>query len=208
MAVIDHLVLAVPDLDVAIDGFDREHGVRPAVGGRHEGLGTHNALVSLGESYLELIAPDPTQPDPSGPRPFGVDEVTDATLVAWAVRPDPERGETLDGLIERCRSVGHDPGPAIAMSRQTPDGSTLHWQLTFPTMAGDGLVPFFIAWGDTPHPAATAPRGLTLESFDGATEDPDPVNELLRALDLPTIASPIADRGRGLHAAFRASPTP
>ena len=108
MAVIDHLVLAVPDLDRAMDDVAREYGVRPMVGGRHEGLGTHNALVSFGSSYLELIAPDPTQPDPDGPRPFGVDGIERSTLVAWAVRPDATAGESLEALIAACRRVGRD----------------------------------------------------------------------------------------------------
>jgi len=49
-------------------------GVRARAGGKHNGQGTHNALLGLGaQTYLEIIAPDPGQPTPSMPRPFGVD---------------------------------------------------------------------------------------------------------------------------------------
>jgi hypothetical protein len=206
MAVIDHLVLAVPDLDDAIADFEHAHGVRPAIGGRHAGLGTHNALVSFGDSYLELIAPDPTQPDPDRPRPFGVDDIDGPTLVTWAVRPDPAHGETIEKLIESCRAVGHEPGSAVAMSRQTPAGELLRWRLTFPTMTQDGLVPFLIDWGATRHPASGAPRGLALTAFGGATADADRANEILGAIGLPEFAAPIDGGGPGLFAEF--DPTP
>jgi hypothetical protein len=35
-----------------------------------------------------------------------------------------------------------------------------------------GLAPFLISWGDTEHPARSAPRGLILEAFH--IEHPDP----------------------------------
>lgn len=202
MAVIDHLVLAVPDLATAIDRFERDHGVRPAVGGRHEGLGTHNALVSLGSSYLELIAPDPSQPAPDGPRPFGVDEIDGPRLVTFAVRPDPAAGESLDSLIAASRQAGHDPGDAVPMSRRTPQGELLRWRLTFPTMIHDGLVPFLIDWGDTPNPAASAPGGLSLTSLSGGTAGPESANAILRALGLAEFAQPIDTHSPGLSATF------
>lgn len=206
MAVIDHLVLAVADLDVAIDDFEREHGVRPATGGRHEGLGTHNALVSFGASYLELIAPDPSQPDPDGARPFGVDVVDEPTVVTFAVRPDVASRETIESLVSSCRSVGHDPGTIVAMSRRTPHGELLDWRLTLPTMTHDGLVPFLIDWGDTVNPAASAPGGLSLASLSGGTGEPAEVNAVLRALALTEFAQPLGCHSPGLRAEFRPHP--
>ena len=207
MAVIDHLVLAVPDLDRAMDDVAREYGVRPMVGGRHEGLGTHNALVSFGSSYLELIAPDPTQPDPDGPRPFGADGIERSTLVAWAVRPDVTAGESLEALIAACRRVGHDPGDSVPMSRRTPSGAVLRWELTFPTMAHDGLVPFLIDWGETSHPASNAPGGIELVTLSGATDDPDAANGVLTALGVSAFAEPVGDADPGLRADLRATGT-
>ena len=54
----------------------------------------------------------------------------------------------------------------------------LRWRMTSGELAG-GLAPFLISWGDTEHPARSAPRGLTLEAFH--IEHPDPPS-LLPAL--------------------------
>jgi hypothetical protein len=53
---IDHVIVAATDLDAAAARLEREHGLRAAGGGRHEGLGTHNRIVSLGAGYLEILA--------------------------------------------------------------------------------------------------------------------------------------------------------
>jgi hypothetical protein len=163
MAVIDHLVYAVPALDRAIEHFESVTGVRPAMGGAHTGFGTHNALVSFGASYLELIARDPEQPDPAAPRPFGIDELHGPELVTFAVRPDTD--EAIDELVLRARSAGFDPGGIVPMSRQQPNGEVLRWCLTFPQLEMGGAVPFVIDWGGTASPTATAPGGLDLVEF-------------------------------------------
>ncbi|MGB3736240.1 MAG: VOC family protein [Ilumatobacter sp.] len=205
MAVIDHLVYAVPDLAAAIDWFEEATGVRPAIGGSHDGMGTHNALVSFGESYLELIAPDPTQPDPptSGlPRPFGLDDVlapggVGASLVGFAVRP--EDGETIDDVGDRMFDAGHDPGPVADMSRLTPDGDRLAWQLTFPT---ERTLPFIIEWGDTARPNTTQPGGVELDDFVIVHPRPFDLLPVIAALGLDiTVTAPDADDQRsGLRA--------
>lgn len=165
MAEIDHLVYAVPDLDEAVGRFHRDLGVRPDVGGRHTGMGTWNALVALvfGERrcYLELIAPDPGQPTPDGPRPFGIDDDPGPRLATFAVRPG--HGETFDDVCSALRGAGHDPGPAVDMSRTTPDGVELRWRLTLPATSHGGVVPFVIDWGSTPNPAGTVSATATLE---------------------------------------------
>lgn len=182
MSVIDHLVYAVPELDDAIDRFERATGVRPAYGGAHPGMGTHNALVSFGDSYLELIAPDPEQPAPDRSRPFGIDDLAGRSrLVTFAVRP--AAGESIDGLVAAARAVGYDPGDPIGMSRLRPDGVELKWRLTFPTAGtGQGLVPFVIDWGTTENPARTAPGGVELGTIRWTHPDPESVEQARAAI--------------------------
>ena len=174
---IDHLVYAVPSLPAAIADIAERCGVRAQAGGRHVGLGTHNALIALGpRTYLEVIAPDPEQPEPSRPRPFGVDGVSHGRLAGWALACDD-----IEAAVARARSHGYDPGEVTDGRRVGPNGTELRWRMTVSPTAG-GLVPFLISWGDTEHPAASAPRGLTLEACSIEHPDPGSLAPLLSAL--------------------------
>jgi len=174
---IDHLVYAVPDLPAGVADVEERFGVRAQAGGRHIGLGTHNALLALGpQTYLEIIAPDPEQPEPSAPRLFGVDSVSRGRLVRWALACDD-----IDAAVAGARSQGYDPGDVVDGQRTEPCGTVLRWRLTISEMAG-GLAPFLICWGDTEHPARSAPRGLTLEAFHIEHPDPPSLAPMLTAL--------------------------
>ena len=174
---IDHLIYGVPNLDEAVDGLERRFGVRAAAGGKHAGIGTHNALLALGaHTYLEILAPDPDQPEPPSPRPFGIDELTAPRLVGWAIGCDD-----IDVAIAVTRKAGYDPGDAIEMTRTQLDGTVLRWRLTLNALAG-GPVPFLISWGDTDHPAPSAPQGLRLAAFEIEHPDPESLAVTLHAL--------------------------
>ncbi|MFD8546954.1 VOC family protein [Streptomyces sp. NPDC059649] len=165
-AVLDHLVLATPDLAATVAEVAALTGVRPVPGGSHPGRGTRNHLLGLGGgAYVEVIGPDPEQPAPDRPRWFGIDALTGPRLVTWAVR--------VTGIAARvaaARACGHDPGEAVAMSRRTPDGGRLTWRLT-PPGAGDRLAPFLLDWGATPHPSAGLPV-LPLVALRAVHPDP------------------------------------
>ena len=181
MTHLDHLVVAVPELIDAVDRFEQQTGVRPEMGGAHPGRGSHNALVSLGEAYLELMAPDPDQPPPAEPWPFSFDELEGPTIVGLAVRPPTD--SSIEDVVAAARAAGHDPGDVVEMGRTRPDGSTLRWRFTLPTGLHGGLVPFLIDWGDAAPPAATAPGGVVLVDLGAEHPDPEIVRDALAAVD-------------------------
>jgi catechol 2,3-dioxygenase-like lactoylglutathione lyase family enzyme len=171
---LDHLVYATPDLEETVRLVAKLTGVRPVEGGPHPGLGTRNHLLGLGElRYLEIIGPDSGQSDPERPRPFGIDELTEPRLAAWAVR-----AADIEARVARSRTLGYDPGPIEPLSRRTPDGEVLRWRLTFPY---EPVVPFLIDWGRTPHPARRLPV-VPLTAFSGTDPDPAGVRGRLAAL--------------------------
>jgi Glyoxalase-like domain len=178
--VIDHLVYASPDLAAASAAIATLLGVTPSPGGQHVGRGTRNELVSLGgATYLEIIGPDPDQPPPDDGRPFGVEQITEARLVAWCVRPQ----RPLDDLVDDARRIGVDFGEIAAMSRRRPDGVLLEWRLTFPQLDGPFgcALPFLIDWGESSHPTDRLPTGARLVELSIAHPDPATVQV---ALDL------------------------
>jgi hypothetical protein len=189
-ALLDHLVLATPDLSATVADFARRTGVTPAPGGVHVGLGTRNYLVSLGGArYLEIIGPDPEQSAPGQPRPFEVDGLTAARTVTWAISP-PD----LDTAIAAARSQGYDPGPAQSMRRRRPDGTLLEWRLTEGEDAHpSGLVPFLIDWRATVHPTASGLPLTPLLSLSASAPEPDGIRPLLSALgtDLALTTGPV-----------------
>lgn len=152
-------------------------GVRAAGGGQHLGQGTHNRLLRLGpRTYLEIIAPDPAQLEPSEPRPYGVDGVPRSGLVGWAIAC-----EDINRAHDEALAAGHDLGEVIDGQRLTPEGAMLRWQTTGNARSA-GVIPFLISWGTTAHPAATAASGLQLESLYVEHPDPESLVRVFRVL--------------------------
>lgn len=176
---VDHLVYGAPTLQGGVEQVERRLGVRPAAAGRHPQYGTRNALLALGpETYLEVMAPDPGLATPEGGTLFGLEELDEPRLVTWALRR-----EDIGEAAYRARGRGVDLGPVQAGSRERPNGTALSWRLTDPraTPVG-GLVPFLIAWGETPHPADGAPEGGELLGLRAEHPEPEAARDALAAL--------------------------
>jgi hypothetical protein len=181
----DHILIGSPNLEAAIDWFEKSTGVRPMVGGRHPGRGTRNALVSLGKAhYLELIAPDAEQTKADtewltervnklrampGPRAFN-----------WAV--STRDMEATRRAVERAGLKFMGPAPG---SRKRPDGRVLEWSSLTLTDDANGLIPFFIQWGpQSLHPSEDSPQGCTLKSMQLISPDPKKLDATLRAVGI------------------------
>ncbi len=158
---IDHLIYAAPRLEEGVETVHRMLGVRPAAGGQHPGWGTANALLRLGAAcYLEVIGPDLDQPEPSRPRPFGIDQLMKGQLVGWAVKAND-----LEARLQRSAQQGYLPGDILPGRRRRPDETLLQWRLVLPeslSLPCEGLIPFLIDWQGAAHPSTTAPPGCTL----------------------------------------------
>jgi hypothetical protein len=143
---IDHVVVAVRDLDVAAERARRRLGLASVAGGRHPAWGTGNRIIPLGQQYVELLAA--VDPAAAAASPVGtwVREAAAAgdRLVAWCVRTDE-----LDPVAGRL-------GLAVTTgSRTLPDGRTLAWRSAgLDEVRTRPHLPFFIDW-DVPaelHP--------------------------------------------------------
>lgn len=176
---IDHLILAINDLQTGLDRLEDLTGVRAVLGGRHPHLGTQNALIALGPRlYLEILAPHPDMElidDMAWLR-----DVDQLEPTGWAA----STGD-LDQLITVLRDGGYGTTKGSPGSRARPDGATLSWTTMGLTSPAIAAAPFFIEWdASTEHPATTSPDGCTLTGLSITTPEPAPLNRLLELLQL------------------------
>lgn len=156
---VDHLVFATRDLEEGIRHIRDLFGVEPATGGTHPVYGTRNALVALGKScYLEIIGPDTKVLEPREVHIFAIHELDHPRLVTWAANSDD-----LERLTDSARKQMIDLGTVSQGSRHRLDGTELTWTFTDPLAARNGgVLPFFVDWGDSEHPARALPQRCEL----------------------------------------------
>lgn len=176
-AAIDHLVVAVADLDDGAAWLERHLGVPLEAGGRHAAMGTHNRLLKLGPRlYLELIAVDPAAAPPARPRWFGLDDpalrekmAERPRLIHWVARGDDIAARAGGELLDMARG-------------------DYRWRIGVPAdghLPGDGLIPSLIRWETPHHPADRLPeRGCALMKLEGFHADPARIRGALDRLGL------------------------
>ena len=176
MLYLDHIMYAVPDLENSMAEIASITGIVPLDGGVHPGNGTRNALLGLSNSsYLEIIGPDKKQNLENTLGELLVSKNTSG-IRAWAVAVSD-----LASVADVAQELGFRVRDRKEMSRKTPEGSLLEWELLF---LEDALLPFFIDWKGSEHPARKAPSGCGLLELSISAEEPKVYQELLNKLQL------------------------
>jgi len=125
LTTLDHLIVAVNDLERATDCYARLLGRKSWWGGPHPGRGTRNSLFRLDNTYLELIAPDTDASNSDG--------------ADWLRARLEDAGEGLVGMAfgtedaEACASQFRERGlhatdPVPGSGRDERSGALREWR--------------------------------------------------------------------------------
>ncbi|WP_374673260.1 VOC family protein [Ideonella sp.] len=174
LCALDHLTVVCRRLAEGVNHVERCLGVPLEPGGAHPRMGTHNALLHLGDDlYLEVLAIDRDAPAPPHPRWFGLDRLSARArprLAAWAART-----QQLNVLTA---SAPEPIGSPQAMAR-----GGYAWTMGLRddgTLPLDGAAPLLLQWQSAGHPARQLPdRQCRLRRLDIAHPDPARLQRLL-----------------------------
>jgi Glyoxalase-like domain len=172
--VIDHIVLAAPNLEEAMEQFEQMTGIAAKIFGAINGIGIRCARISFNDcTYLEIIAPDPKQPGPIG-QLIKSKGITDMTPFAYSIRSS--RVEALNDEVGKFKYVPDH----ITMFGGSKDGSPRKWEMLhlYGHSLG-GICPYFVNWDNTDHPCATLPVVGKLKKFTIRAPSDDPIHQLL-----------------------------
>jgi hypothetical protein len=147
---IDHVVLAVRDLEASAERLSVEHGLRFVAGGRHPRWGTANMIAPLGGEYVELLSVVDER--------VGSETALGKTLMELSVDGDRWFSVCLadDDIDSTAARLGLTVRPG---ARTRPDGTEVRWRSAGIEDRGQELwLPFFIAWDGPPelHPGAVS----------------------------------------------------
>lgn len=156
---IDHLILAVNDLEWGMKQFEEKTGIKPEYGGGHPNGYTHNAIVPLiGGMYLEILAPEDNLD--SIPKFFQTFE--NLTPIGFAISSND-----LIQLEKDIKDLGYMSSGVDNSSRVTPNGVKLQWKLLMIEDEQIGMNPFFISWdAGSKHPSEMQKVQITLKKLN------------------------------------------
>ena len=121
---VDHLIITVKDLDKAINDYEKILGITPCWKGKHNELGTENALFNFENTYLELLSPCD-----AGPGTEYINSLLE------------EKGDHLAGIVLGTKNIEHTKealnkkGHAVDISSgeatNKKDGKIRRWKNIF-----------------------------------------------------------------------------
>ncbi|MBM7587252.1 hypothetical protein JOC86_003825 [Bacillus pakistanensis] len=126
-------------------------GLHVVEGGRHDHLGTYNALSYFDLSYIELIGIfDQQLIDTPDREKYSLKETIRRNPHTNGLRRIALRSSDLEAEAERFRRLGLEVYGPSPLSRRRPDGSLLSWKLLFVGKSDETLdLPFFIEWQES-----------------------------------------------------------
>ena len=199
---VDHLVWYSADLAESERYFAEKMDCRAIYGGVHPGEGTRNSLFSLADTtYVEILGSDPAQSQTSlAPE---LQSLTGTGIYHWAVG----RSDLID-LRRRALDARLDGSDIVTGGRALPNGRWLGWSLFgIRNHSFGALIPFFIDWGESQHPAKTAPRGGSLASLDVSSPEPERLQEVYDILGLNVTVAAASTPGLSAIVESRKGPT-
>lgn len=147
MLAIDHIVIAAKDPEQSAHAFGEKHYVTIVEGGKHELWGTYNMLAYFNnDCYLEWLGIFDLEKAEQSENPLIQQLVHQLKTTGDGPFQYALRTQKMDNYIAHLES-SHIPyeGP-FKGSRVKPNGSTLSWQMLFPTGLST-ISPFLIEWG-------------------------------------------------------------
>jgi catechol 2,3-dioxygenase-like lactoylglutathione lyase family enzyme len=141
----DHVVIGVRDLDMATRRY-RQLGFDVRPGGRHTGMGTHNAVIRFGLDYIELLSVyDEAEARASKlgrQKLLNFLREREGGLLGYALAITD-----IEHEAERFRGMEFPEEEPFAMQRLRPDGRLLTWRLLIPGgVCWRRPWPFLIQW--------------------------------------------------------------
>ena len=146
MSVVDHIIIAVSDLEQASQDYALMLGRAPSWRGTHPGYGSANVLFRLDNGYVELLAADKNGGEGwAGDMVRGVLASQGQSLCALVFGTDD-----CDAFLENARAQGlavADPTPGSGIDDET--GATRTWQtMSWEPSAARGIFSFGIRHDD------------------------------------------------------------
>lgn len=176
---LDHILWEEIRLEDGERRFTEMTGVAPAFGGVHPHADTHNSLLSLGNTYLEIIS---LTPDRLKAAHLSTEKLAAFRpgLMSFGVRADD-----LTYVETLVKEVGLSLSSSHEVSRRSPEGDLLTWQTIVVGGHGFGhLMPFFTRCGEMVHPSETALKGCELLEFSALHPNSEELSRLFKALEV------------------------
>jgi len=179
---IDHIVLAVPNLEEGMKDFENLLGVAPKFGGYHTNQGTKNAILNLGNQiYLEIITVDFKNKNISAPRWMGVDLINIPKITRWSLKSENLNRDSI--VIKNHNNM---MGNIHGGQRKMSNGKLLTWEMILPLAKPEiEVIPFMTDWQNSDvHPTDSMEEICQLLDLTVSHPTPELIQPVFDELDV------------------------